>query len=368
MSSTVSDVLTFINNRLKREYGGLKLEDIVGLYTTEQLLEFIFSDKASAIYVDQLGIFKEVVYYLKQLKEQSLEANVLHSIKPRDIYGSIDIDLNSNNITENEMQAIFSCLRRNVELYNELYYKKIHVLETSLNKTIFLNVGRAKLFHILGFNFYDWTRLYREELLRFFPELKNLFNKKYVDLVKDDDSVELYDVLGKILNKEQVILNDLLSKNSELSKAFPLQKIKMKNYLFERDNPYQSKGVIFFDKNMKSSASNLNTDVFLLKDFIQSYRLNWIFSGYIGYNGDTVKSPETLLIGNGDYYRAKNQIIGVTKSINTVSKDDFNPLDYDETGSKFDDEDIINLAKKIIDNFPNSNLAHLNSIVTKKII
>lgn len=168
MDSTVSEVLAFINNRLKTQYDGLRIEDVIKIYTLEQLLELIFRDKECAIYVDGLGVFKDLVYYLTKLKEQALEGNVLEYIKPRDIYGAIDLDLNSNNISENEMKAIFNCLRKNYELYHELYYKKIHVVETTLNKTIFLNIGKAKLFHLLGFDFYDWTRSCRSELLRFF--------------------------------------------------------------------------------------------------------------------------------------------------------------------------------------------------------
>lgn len=198
--------------------------------------------------------------------------------------------------------------------------------------------------------------------------MKDMFDKKYTDFLKDDDNPELYDLLGKILNKEQVIIDDLLSNNSQLSRAIPLQKIKMKNFLFERSNPYQTKGVILYNREGLVSNSHLTTDVFLLKDFVQSYRLNWALMGYARYNESEIRNPETLLIGNDSYYRVKNQIIGVTKSISTVSKDGLNPMDYNQGSNKFDDDDIIKLAKKIIESFPNANLAHLNSIVSKKVI
>jgi len=113
-----------------------------------------------------------------------------------------------------------------------------------------------------------------------------------------------------------------------LSDAILLQKVKTKNFSFERLGMLEAPaGMIFYDKDKDpfGSRNKIKSDIFLLRDFLQSLDLKWIFNGYahnvnVSFKNGTFKTKnvETLLIESDTSNKFINQDVAITSAIGSM--------------------------------------------------
>jgi len=375
MEDKVLKIIYYVKLSLRKQ--NIELDGLLQTLQIEDAVEYICLDPIVVEYIEKFDCFREFVDYLNQIKRQS-EHKIIKEVTALDIEASKRTKLNSNNMTTEEMKTIFRALEHNLDLYERLYRDKIYKLETSLNRDVLLNIGRAKVFHLLGFNLIDWQRNYRKEILSIIPEMSMIIDENYMAMCNNDDA-RLFGSILDILNREEDIINAILD-GSMPSKAFPLQKIKTKNYSFERLGIVENaSGVIFYDNSLDPNPTKLKSGIMLLRDVVRDYDLNWIFNGYLDdrtisrmtLNGSKryqVKNASTLLIEPDNSNRFDSQIVSVSTGIGSVQKKDFDyrmsVLGEDSIPmEKFEDDEIIRMAEKIVSNFPNLDLSHLNELI-----
>lgn len=375
MEDKVLKIIYYVKLSLRKQ--NIELDGLLQTLQIEDAVEYICLDSIVVEYIEKFDCFREFVDYLNQIKRQS-EHKIIKEVTALDIEASKRTKLNSNNMTTEEMKTIFRALEHNLDLYERLYRDKIYKLETSLNRDVLLNIGRAKVFHLLGFNLIDWQRNYRKEILSIIPEMSMIIDENYMAMCNNDDA-RLFGSILDILNREEDIINAILD-GSMPSKAFPLQKIKTKNYSFERLGIVENaSGVIFYDNSLDPNPTKLKSGIMLLRDVVRDYDLNWIFNGYLDdrtisrmtLNGSKryqVKNASTLLIEPDNSNRFDSQIVSVSTGIGSVQKKDFDyrmsVLGEDSIPiEKFEDDEIIRMAEKIVSNFPNLDLSHLNELI-----
>lgn len=382
MNEIILEIILDIELSIKMNFNGLKLKELLLTMQFEEVVELICLDEDIVKKINYYDAFEEVVNFLKQIQFRHQE-KIIQSIENK------DIDFSKNKVTNyslssEEMKVIFSALKRNFDIYRKLYMNKIYKVETTLNKTVLLNIGHAKLFHLLGFNFIEMQKYYRTEILKVIPEMKEVLNKDYVDMCRKND-VSLLKALLLIIEREEDIISAVQSQNLS-DKIFTSPKIKTKNFAFERLGLIESPAGIVFTTPTKT----IKSDIFVLRDFIRDYKLNWIFNGYaqerqvalskiLGKQKKVVvKNAETLLIEPDDSYRFDGSIVGISSAVGSMNRSAFDfkvstllseedVNDVISTDFEFDQEDIEGMAEKIISNFPNLNLSNLESLIDGRI-
>ena len=285
-------------------------------------------------------------------------------------------------LTEKQLRTIFQSLRNNVELYDKLYRDKILLIKSSVGRSEKITISPERFFHILGFE----EKLIVPKNQAGFDEFKRVF------LPGDDiksllsDRKDLYSVLNLMIKREETIIDAVL--NGDLNNTLNFPKIEMKNYGFERMGILEhSTGMIFYDASISSvSKSYLQSDLFLLQDFIRNYKLDFIFEAYRPYkfsknktmNGYTsfpsvpVSDAESLFIskkGENSDFRVGQQS-SISASVGSyhpkafdymITLDDgsdapfSDPIDFVE----FSDVDKMRITQSIIDGLPMLDNAHL---------
>lgn len=382
MNEIILKIILDIELSIKMNFNGLELKELLLTMPFEEVVELICLDENIVKKINYYDAFEEVVNFLKQIQFRHQE-KIIQSIENN------DIDFSKNKVTNyslssEEIKVIFSALKRNFDIYTKLYMNKIYKVETTLNKTVLLNIGHAKLFHLLGFNFIEMQKYYRTEILKVIPEMKEVLNKDYVDMCRKND-VSLLKALLLIIEREEDIISAVQSQNLS-DKIFTSPKIKTKNFAFERLGLIESPAGIVFTTPTKT----IKSDIFVLRDFIRDYKLNWIFNGYaqerqvalsktLGKQKKVVvKNAETLLIEPDDSYRFDGSIVGISSAIGSMNRSAFDfkvstllseedVNDVISTDFEFDQEDIEEMAEKIISNFPNLNLSNLECLIDGRI-
>lgn len=382
MNSFVLKIIDYTNKLIIRDFYGITLYSLLEIIPFDTLLELIFSYDDIVKMLNDYDCFEQYINFLYQIKNDKSE-KIIASLSDVDIEAARIPRKNNNQISENEMKIIFKALENNLELYEKLYKDKIYKIETTINRTVLLNIGQAKLFHLLGFDLLSWQRNYRQDIIRVMPELRGILSEDYVKMCQNND-IKLYKALETILKREQDILSAILS-GDNISKAIPLQKVKTKNFAFERLGLLEAPaGMIFYNKTKDplGNRNKIKSDIFLLRDFLQSLDLKWIFNGYahdidVSFKTETfrTKNVETLLIEPDYSNKFANQNVAITSSIGSIDRDKFNfrvssihdgsfgGSELIETEKYFSDDKIKFMAQKVIDSFPNLDLQHLRELV-----
>lgn len=383
MHQIVLKIIENVKLSLKDNFNGIELKELLLTMPFDDVVELICLDEKITKMIDYYNVFEQFVNYLKQIKYEQND-KIINSITQTDIDFSKG-KLKNYSLTLEEMKLIFSSLERNLGIYEKLYMNKVYKLETTLNKTILLNIGKAKLFHLLGYNLIEMQREYRNQILKVVPEMKDVLSKNYVQMCIDND-ISMLKCLFYILKREQDIIcavdSGVLS-----DKVFTSPKIKLKNFAFERLGLIQSpSGVIFYTSK---ESEKIKSDIFILRDFIRDYNLNWIFNGYahkrevilsktLSFKKEMAKNAETLLIEPDDSSRFDNQLVSVSTGVGSMNKSQFDfkvstlsteddPSSIIPSNFLFEESDIRFMASKIISNFPNLNLQNLQNFIDNKL-
>ena len=316
---------------------------------------------------DDLGY--EVYKCIEQMVFSEQEKKI-SSISETDIMRTMDIK-NVYRFSESDMKTVFAAMASNYELYKNMYQYKKYRINTTDNQSYLINITSSKLLHLLGIDFYKMQKYYKSEILRVLPELRSLINIDYKTACINQTD-ELLEFLRIIIEKEDRIIQAILE-SDKMAKAFPMHKMKTKNFSFERLGLIESPaGIVIYNKNLNDIPSNLKSDLFILRDFIKGLELNWIFNGYAPYQED-IRDAETLLVEPDYSKKFEYQQISISKSVKTIQKNtfDFNIGEEDyflnrhlSNLIRFSDKDILLEAKKIIEHYPKAKINHLKDIVS----
>jgi len=379
MMEIVLKIIQCAEVSIRNNYG-TTLKQLLLTMPFNEVVELICLDRKIIEMINYYNCFEQFVNFLKQRKFEQCD-KIIQTISNQDIEFSKG-KLGNYSLSESEMKIIFEALKRNLGIYEKLYLDKIYKVETTLNNTILLNIGHAKLFHLLGFDFRDMQENYKEQIIKVVPEMKEVLDKNYIRMCIEND-VSLLKALLTIIKKEEDIICAVAE--GELSdKIFTSPKIKTKNFAFERLGLIESpSGVIFYTP---SSNERIKSDIFILRDFIRDYKLNWIFNGYAheieielakSLNRQRTvfaKNAETLLVEPDASKRFDGQVVGISSAVGSMNRSQFDfkvstlssysdVSNIIKTDFEFDEDNIKFMALKIISNFPNLDLSNLQEIV-----
>lgn len=193
--------------------------------------------------------------------------------------------LNLNTLlTEKQLKIVFDSLENNLHLYDKLYRDKIFLIQSSIGRVEKIAISPTRLFHILGFD----EKLISPKNQKGFAEFCQMFSIEDNIKSKLSDKKNLYEVIMAIIKREDDIISAVLE--GKLNNTLNFPKIEMKNYSFERMGILEhSSGMIFYE-NPYTEKRHIKSDLFLLRDFIRNYKLEFIFEAYRPYKFEMTKS------------------------------------------------------------------------------
>ena len=353
---TTKQLANFFNEvdiKLKQKYGTDLMTLIQLGLTSDELLICIFQFNELYEYVKNNGIKQEIIDFLNYYCSKNIR-NVPDSDIKFAKKSAIKTFKQGGILTESELKQVFESLRKNKELFDQIYRDKVWLIETNIGKNVALRITDFKLFHLLGFSQ---------------PEIKRDFDniRKILPTLKFDDVASfssLYDVLMLFIDNEHTLIEHALA--GDLKASFNFPKIRIKNYAFERLGLIErSSGVVFYDKSKDKNQSSLNSDIFLLRDLIRNYKLDFIFNGYRFFEEDNlVRNAETIFL-NEDGENAHfltNQEASISERVGSFHPKKFEyvikeiPPDgqmaYVDNVIEFSMEDRKEMADKMIAAFP----------------
>ncbi len=247
------------------------------LFSNQEILNFINSYNSSNILTD-------VIYNIGNKKILTITDPIIQNSGK--MPHQIPIPSDSSRI-----KRIFESLRRNYELYQNLYKDKIWLINsTDLNGNEIVNT-RIKItpymfFHLMGFDYSNVLNPHADDRNgidhdRIGHEFASYFK----------DSSHAFDILekfGKDVNKQYHLIEMLLEEENRFleiatnGKLINPDKVEMKCFAFERMGVVQNaSGMILFDKQKaidlgyKKEVQYIESDIILLNDFLRRYDIDF---------------------------------------------------------------------------------------------
>lgn len=258
--------------------------------------------KLSLEKIDEIIEIRKKQRRIKYIKEKSYQEIKDNRLKP---------------ISEKEFNATFDTIERNLNKFNNKYKDKVFRLDYTTGEKDLIAIGTPNFFHILGFDLYDFQKN-EKNILKLFPEFKNLMNKKYKEIYSTN-SLELYDALHILIEKRNQILEEIKRNNTSIINAFNMRKVKNKNFLFERFDFTEFPTCII----NKKPLGFIKGDLYLIKDYINENELNYSFFSYRRYIENSYRGLESVLFNyfhDNDFLNFEKRI---TTSIGCIDTKDF---------------------------------------------
>lgn len=281
-----AEFLNRVNIHLKEKYGTDFTTLVQSGLMAEELLICILQFNDLYQYVKENNLKQELFDFLSSCCDKNIlvvpETDLSFAKKP-----SLKTFKKGGILNEEELKQVFASLRRNKDLFDQIYRNRVWLLETNIGKNQALKITDFKLFHLLGFS--------QPEIKRDFDNIRQILPTLKFEDISSFDS--LYDVLMLFIENEKVLIERALA--GDLRNSFNFPKIRIKNYAFERLGLIErSSGVVFYDKAKdEKPALNLKSNMFLLRDIIRNYKLDFIFNGYRYFEEDNlVKNAHLLML------------------------------------------------------------------------
>ena len=363
----------------------------------------LFSETKIANFLDSYGIsnlLANTIYTMGDKKIVTINEPVIQNSNKRPHQMPIPTD-------ENQIRRIFNALRRNYELFEQLYKGKVWLVSSSDKEgnelgTAKIHISAYAFFHLMGFDYRNLLNPNKKEKDGRTHELQG---REFASIFPN--STQAYRLLQNFGNeKNQYLLIEELLKSEErflqaalggqLSNSVNVDKLELKSYTFERMGVVESaSGMIFFDKQKAISLhgeeefKHINADIILLNDFLRKYDMSKLFGlDFVISPFDKIKSGQksdqqsiflTKQLGGGfNSHLFDQQIASVSSSVAGYRENDFNysiteqgseggnppgdPIDYRE----FDEEDRKRVAQTISEAIPELDQTYLNEITNGK--
>lgn len=363
----------------------------------------------------------KIINFINKYNIYEILANTIYNMGNKKIlYIDHDVINHSNKqphqmpIPSNETQIkrIFSSLRKNYELYEQLYKDKVWLINsTNISGE---NIGQARIkispyqfFHLMGFDYREKLNPNGKDKLGnsfepFAREFSQIFSNSqegYRMLSEFGNQkkhqINQYTLIEKLLENENRFLELLM--DGRLRNTVNIEKIEMKCFSFERMGVIQTaSGMVFFDKQKaidlgyNESVKHINPDIILLNDFIRRYdnlgnifNLDFVISPFDKIHGRQISDQQSIFLTrepNGGLSAGvlDQQTASISSSAVGYRENDFNfaiseekdsdttqfpePIDFRE----FSEESRKIVAQSMIEAFPNLDKTNLEDLVNNK--
>jgi len=247
------------------------------LFSNQEILNFINSYNISNLLTD-------VMYNIGNKKILTITDSIIQNSGK--MPHQIPIPSDSSRI-----KKIFESLRRNYELYENLYKDKIWLINSSdLEGNEIVNT-RIKItpytfFHLMGFDYANVLNPHASDRNGINHEK---IGHEFASYFKDSSRVfEILEKFGKDVNKQYQLIEMLLEEENRFleiatnGKLINPDKVEMKCFTFERMGIIQNaSGMILFDKQKaidlgyKNEIQHIESDIILLNDFLRRYDIDF---------------------------------------------------------------------------------------------
>lgn len=282
-----------------------KLKQITKIIDLDYLSGTVF-DKNIKLNEDE--ILKIIFERKKQRKIENISEESYRAVSKRKIVP----------ISRKDFIATFDTIERNLNLFNNKFKDKVFRIDSNDGSMDLISIGICNFYHLLGFNLVKWQEN-KDSIIKLFPEFKEVLECSYRDICISDNSV-LYDVLYTLIEKSNVILEAIENKNESISNAFNMNKVKVKNFLFEKSD-FTSYPTGIIRGNYKSG--NIKGDLYLIKDHINNNNLEWGALSFRAYNENPPRNLESVLFNYFNNSEVRNNHKKVTTSIGCIDKKDY---------------------------------------------
>lgn len=226
-------------------------------------------------------------------------------------------------ILSEEFDITFDTIERNLETFNDKFKDKVFRIDSTDGSKNLVSIGVCNFFHLLGFSLNEWQKN-KDSVLRLFPEFKSVLESDYREICITDNHI-LYEILYTLIDKKNNILEEIERGNKGVFNAFNMNKVKVKNFLFEKsDFTSFPSGIV----NYKPKGGNIKGDLYLLRDHINNGELEWGALSFRAYDIAPPKKLESVLYSYFDNQDINRFYRNVTTSIGCVEKKDYlnNPV------------------------------------------
>lgn len=214
------------------------------------------------------------------------------------------------NPSEEQVKRVFAGLRRNKELFERFYKGKeweISIMQADGNLGVKnIQVTPSTFMHLLGFETkYLLKMSSHPDLVQQFAA--PLLNPNEAErLMTSPNDKKLMDLLQMLIDSEGKVIE--YACDGRLRQSVNFDKVEMKNFAFERTQPYEhASGIILFDKQLAKSKGyqkldHIDSDLILLQDFIRrhdatgEYGLDYVFSVF-ARKGKTHDQQSSVISG-----------------------------------------------------------------------
>ncbi len=307
----------------------------------------------------------------------------------------------------NQIKRIFNALRKNYELYEQLYKGKVWLVNSTDNDgnelgTAKIQISPYMFFHLMGFDYRNILNPNKKEKdgrthepqAKEFAAIFPNSSQAYRILQNFGNEKNQYTLIEELLKSEERFLQAALS--GQLANTVNVDKLELKCYAFERMGAIQSaSGMIFFDRDKaialhgEKEFKHINSDIILLNDFLRKYSLtklfgmDFVFSTFDKINGDQKSDQQSIFLtrqagGGFNSHLFDQQMASVSSSVAGYRTNDFNysitekgtdggnppgePIDFRE----FPEEDRKRVAQTMSEAIPELDQTYLEEIVRGK--
>ncbi len=284
---------------------------------TEELYNILSSVSSDILYGTVFDKHSNKTDSLKTILNNLKEKKGVTSISEKDL--KCFLIKSVKEINEEDLNNIFVSIENNINLYNKKFENKIFKINSSNNKDYLISLNHCSLAHLLGMNIFEWQRIYKDIILNYIPDFKELLSNDYSEMCFNEDEL-LVDSLYIFLENKDTIINELLSNNNDLNKALNMQKIKVKNYLFDKSDFTSSPSRII---RYKKQNSCIYGNYFLVRDFVNNDEDQMLYYSFKNNKYHNYKIAESLLLNYITIKELNKLNFYYTTSIDVYEKQNF---------------------------------------------
>ena len=358
---------------------------------------------------------QEILNFINRYDISNILINVIYNIGNKKILTITDsIIQNSGKMPHQipipsdsgRIKRIFQSLRKNYELYEELYRDKIWLINCSDIDDNEIASAKVKItpytfFHLMGFDYKNVLNPHASD--------KNGINHNQIGhefasyFRNSSQAFKILENFGNDVNKQYQLIEMLLEEENRFleialnGKLINPDKVEMKCFSFERMGIVQNaSGMILFDKQIainlgyKKEVQHIESDIILLNDFLRRYDidfgLDFVISPYAkpkdklsqSQKQNIIRDQQSIFLtkqpgGGFNSHIFDGQKVAVSSSVAGYKQPDFN-YSIEEQGEvtggepklvdykEFSEEERRRTAETLVEAYPGLNREYVDDL------